>query len=158
MIIKLGSSNPIKLQALKDVIKFYSIFEAPEVEAVNVSSSVSEQPSSLDETIQGAFSRAEAAHIECDLSVGIEGGLMQVKQVATGYMNVAACSIFDGAEHYLGLSTAFEHPPSAIEAVFADNIDISAAYLAEGLTSSAKIGLDEGAIVLLTNQRVSRKD
>lgn len=73
-----ASKNPVKIQAVK--IGFEKMFPDQEFEFVGVSvpSNVSDQPSSNQETINGAKNRAENAAIDLpdgNYFIGIEGGV-----------------------------------------------------------------------------------
>ena len=61
MLIKVGSENSGKVQAVKELILEYDLLKAAEVLGVEVSSEVSSHPRSLDETISGAKNRARNA-------------------------------------------------------------------------------------------------
>ena len=158
MLIRVGSTNQVKLEAVQETIADYELLTDAKVLAANVGSDVSEQPASLAETVSGAKNRARNAFAECELSVGLEGGLMQVPESKTGYMNVCACAIYDGEQFHLGLSSGFEHPPAAIAAVFDQGLDISQAYHHVGLSASDELGRNQGAIGVLTRKRVMRKE
>ncbi len=76
MIVAVGSTNPTKIDPVRSVFQHH--FGEVEVIGVPVSSGVSEQPMSEDETYQGALNRAKAALEkipEATYGVGIEGGL-----------------------------------------------------------------------------------
>lgn len=75
-----------------------------------VSSSVSNQPKSLDETVRGAMNRALGSFVDCSYSFGIESGLMAVPNTKSGFMDVCVCAIYDGTEYHIGLSSAWEAP------------------------------------------------
>ncbi len=73
MKIIIGSKNPAKINAVKQVFtkKEYTF------EAVDVSSEVSDQPFSDEETIKGAVNRAQQALIQGkgQIGIGLEGGV-----------------------------------------------------------------------------------
>lgn len=71
MHVAVGSTNPVKQRAVKEVL------DDSTVTPVAVDSGVSEQPRSRAETIQGADIRARQAlaEVDADLAVGIEGGV-----------------------------------------------------------------------------------
>ena len=54
MRIGVGSTNKVKVNAVKEVIADYEMFKNAEVVPVGTSSGVSDQPLSLQETINGA--------------------------------------------------------------------------------------------------------
>lgn len=84
MIVFVGSTNPVKINAVKSAFKPSA--EEPKVIGLGVSSGVSEQPMSEQETRQGAMNRAKNA-VEMGLEqhqqdlgqdylgIGLEGGV-----------------------------------------------------------------------------------
>jgi len=158
MIINVASQNQVKVDAVKELIKAYDFISQAEVRGLEVSSEVSEQPKSLEETISGAINRARAVFSRCSYSFGIEGGLMQVPQTKTGNMNICACAIYDGENYHLGLSCAFEFPPVVTRMIYREGIDANEAFFKSGLTENRRIGSSEGIIGMLTRGRMTRKD
>ncbi len=156
MKINIGSKNEVKVGALKDAVKFYPALERAKIFSMAVETSAKAQPATLEETIRGARERATNAFLDCDLSFGLEDGLMKVDAARTGYMNVTACVIYDGANYYLGLSAAFEYPPKIIRLIFHEGLDVNQAFFEAGLTKKEKIGSAEGAVSVLTNGRWRR--
>ena len=76
MKIVVASENPVKIKATDSGFSTY--FEVNEVRGVSVSSGVSDQPMSDEETLTGALNRVENARKEfddADFWVGIEGGI-----------------------------------------------------------------------------------
>lgn len=93
MTVAIGSTNPIKIQAVKHAMEGH--FPQLKVVGVEVSSGVSEQPMSDDETQNGAENRARAALnavTEANLGIGLEGGVQSMKR---GLMNSVWCCIVD---------------------------------------------------------------
>lgn len=159
MRVVVGSTNEAKIGAVSDILKEYPHLAAASVEGVSVSSGVSNQPLTLEETVQGAMNRARAAFVDCDLSIGIESGLMHVPNTKSGYMDVSACAFYDGKEFHLGLSSAWEFPnPEITKLIVEKGMDMSQAINHMGLTSNPKVGSAEGAIGILTKGRVDRKE
>ncbi len=158
MKIIVGSTNFVKVEVVREVISSYGFLKGAEVIGVNVSSRVSAQPKSLEETLTGAMNRARYAFRDCDYSVGLEDGLMRVHWAKTGCMNVCVCDVFDGREHYLGLSSAFEYPLEVVRLVLKEGLDVNQAFHKIGLTDNPKIGSDEGAIGILSRGRLMRKE
>lgn len=78
------SKNPVKIEATKQA--FLSVFRNDKdnykFSGLSVSSQVSDQPMSQEETYQGAINRANNAkkEIEADYYVGIEGGIEIIKE------------------------------------------------------------------------------
>lgn len=158
MKINIGSKNKTKVLALEEILKDYPDFKESEVFGKDAVSGVSDQPKSLDETIKGAMGRAKSCFLDCDLSFGIESGLMKVPETKTGYMDLTACAIYDGEKFHLGLSSAFEYPAKVLDYVFKYNVELSTAYRELGMTNKEKIGEEEGIIGLLTKGRLVRKE
>jgi inosine/xanthosine triphosphatase len=156
-IIAVGSTNPVKLDAVRAAFAEAGRFGVFEVKGREVTSGVREQPTSLDETIRGAIGRARNAYVDCDLSVGIEDGLFAVPHTRSGYMNVCACAIFDGEREHLGLASAFEYPVEVVRFVIDEGLDVTQAFVKSGLSNNARLGAAEGAIGILTKGRLTRQ-
>lgn len=157
-IIKIGTKNAVKVNVLKDTVKDYPLLAGAAVFPVEVSTEVAEQPKSLEETISGAKARAKNAFTACDLSFGIEDGLMRVPGTLTGYMNVCVCAVYDVENYYLGISSAFEYPGKIVKILFREGLDVNQAFFETGLTKNKKIGSAEGAVAILTRNRWQRAD
>ncbi len=161
MIIAIGSTNPVKLQAVEEVVKDYTQLAQAQIQSFNVPSQVSDQPLSLEETIQGAKNRAKNAFIECGTctySFGIESGLMKAPGAQTSYIETSICSIFDGSLYAIGLSCGFEVPPKVLDLVLNKHMNLSDACYHAGITTNTKIGSAEGLIGILTEGRINRKE
>jgi len=158
MKIHVASKNPVKVKAVEETLVDYPLFRDAKVIGVESSSGVSEQPKSLEETVQGAVNRA----IEClkgsSYGFGIESGLMEVPHTKTGKMDFCACAIYDGAQIHLGLSNAFEFPPAVTKMIHEQGIDANEALYRCGITTDRKVGSSEGAISILTKGRLTRKE
>lgn len=77
MRIIVGSTNPVKVGAVEEAFKRY--WPECEVVGVEVSSGVSSQPMSEEETINGAINRAKASIGSHDFGIGIEGGVCTIQ-------------------------------------------------------------------------------
>jgi inosine/xanthosine triphosphatase len=75
MKIIIGSKNPAKIDAVKQVFSMKDF----EFITMNVSSGVSEQPFSDEETVNGAINRATQALVQGDgqIGIGLEGGVQE---------------------------------------------------------------------------------
>lgn len=156
--ICVGSENKAKVQAVTEILLDYAHLAHAEVHGVRTHSGVSDQPKSLEETVEGAMNRARGAFQDCRYSVGIESGLMHVPKTKSGYMDVCAAAIYDGTEFHLGLSSAWEFPDKEIiRSMIDEGLDMSQAINKAGLTKNPSIGSEEGAIGILTRGRVDRK-
>ena len=159
LIVNVGSQNVAKVAAAEQTLKEYEMFKDAKMVGMRVDSGVSEQPLTMEETVQGAVNRAKNCHKDCDFSIGIESGLIPVPHTISGYMNIGVCAIYDGKRFHLGLAPGFEYPKIAIDKVLKDDIDVSAAYKALALTDNEKLGNTEGGIVgKLTKGRTTRKE
>lgn len=158
MKINIGSTNPSKIEALKEIIKDYPFLLGANISSIKVNSEVSDQPMGIKEITTGATNRAKNAFNNCDFSIGLEGGLIEVPNTKTGYMNVCACSIYDGKEQHLGLSCAFEIPKKVIKLVKEKKLNVSDAVYQSKISENKNIGYAEGIIGILTKGRITRKD
>ncbi len=156
MKVGVGSKNKTKVEAVAEILKDYPLFAGAEVEGVVVEIEEFGHPKSLGETVAGAAARAKQAQVGRDYGFGIEGGLMEVPQTKTGYMEVAVCAIFDGKQIHLGLSQAFEWPQKVIDLILNEGLDGSQAAKSAGLTQQDKIGEHGGFIELFTKGRTNR--
>lgn len=158
MKINIGSKNDIKIEALKELIQDYPHLKDAVVSSFEIISGVSDQPKSLDETVQGAINRARGAFEKgCNYGFGIESGLMSVPNTKSGFMDVCICLIYDGAEYHIGLSSAWEAPKKVMEFMLKDNLDMNQAALKAGLTNNPKVGTAEGLVGIMTKGRLDRK-
>jgi inosine/xanthosine triphosphatase len=163
MKLIIGSENPVKVGALKEVIKDYDLLKNSKIYTKNVSSGVSEQPSSLEETIEGAINRSKNSYDSdilrrFDYSFGIESGLIYIPRTKSGKMDVCFCSIYDGKNIILGMSRCFELPIDSMRIIKKEGKTLNDAFYELGITDNPKIGSDEGASGILTKGRVTRKD
>ena len=159
MTLALGSINRVKIEALVEVIQEYPNLSGATVISHAVSSDVSEQPISLEETIRGAKNRAEKAfHASSSTyGFGIESGLFAAPGSKSGFLEACICAIYDGTHHYIGLSCGFEVPQQILDLVFQKKMDLSQACHYSGISSDPKLGSGEGLIGILTKGRIDRK-
>lgn len=157
-MIMIGTTNPTKIQAVKEVVETSPLFKEMKVGSCASESGVSEQPMSCEETIRGAKNRARNAFKDCKYSVGLESGLMDAPGSNTGMIEFCVCAIYDGVHYGIGTSCGFELPKEVLRLIKEKGMDLGEAYLHSGLTDNPKLGAAEGAIGLLTRMRVTRKD
>ena len=158
MIIKVGSKNPAKIEAVTEIIQDYDLLKGATVVGVEVESGIVEQPLTLEETIQGAMNRAKNAFQDCAYSFGLESGLFPVPHTKSGYMDTGVCAIYDGQQFHLGLSSPFEYPKEITRLVVAEGKNVSAAAKITKLTDHPYVGHAQGMIGIVTKGRVTRKD
>jgi len=113
MKIAIGSTNPVKVQAVEAVLR--RVYSNPEAIAVAVDSGVPDQPYGDEQTRAGAVNRARRALAEAgaDLGVGLEGGLIDTEH---GLMTCAWCAIVD-SDGALGIGGGVNVllPPAVVE-------------------------------------------
>ena len=156
--INSASPNPAKIAAVTETIAHYDFLKNFKTKSLIVDSGVSDQPKSLEETIEGAINRAKNSFSDCHYSFGIESGMMVVPKTKTGYMDVCVCAIYDGEEVYLGLSSAWETPEKVFHEMFENGLDMNQAAFKAGLTANAQVGSAEGLIGIVTKNRLTRKE
>ncbi len=148
-----GSTNPVKIVATAAVLRrVYG--EDVDVEPVTVESGVSRQPWGDEETLRGAFNRAQAAQRMggATLGVGFEGGLLEVQgQVFT----CAWCAVVrdDGAVGTAGGESVLLPPPVA--AAVRAGAELGPAM--DALTGLHNTKQGSGAIGILTGSLLDRQ-
>lgn len=151
MIIRVGSKNPVKVEAVKEY------FPEFDVEGVEVDSGTDEQPKSLQETLRGAQTRAERCKGGADWGIGVESGIMPLNVRGADWLNIVTCSIWNGKKHCIGIGSGFIVPPKFINIALSDKVDLSEAAFQAGFTPKKRIGYEEGIISLLTDGKMARK-
>src|SRR3989344_8362434 len=159
MKIAVGTTNAAKVTAVREILADYPHLKDAEIVSVKTKSGVADQPLSLKATIEGALNRAKSTYNDCEYSIGIESGLMEVPFTKGGYMDVCAAVVYDGQEAHIGLSPAWEFPdPRGTKLMIEAGKNMSEAINEVGLTQNPHIGAAEGAIGVMTKGRVDRKE
>ncbi|MEK7496741.1 MAG: inosine/xanthosine triphosphatase [Patescibacteria group bacterium] len=158
MKVNIGSKNQTKIQAVSEALKESKIFKDAEVYSVDVVTDKFGHPIGMSAVVQGAMARAKQAFKDCDFSVGIEGGLIEVSSTKSGYMQIEVCAIHDGSKFHLGLSPAHEWPKLVTDLIVNKGLDGSQALREAGFTDHEKIGTAEGGIWILTHGKINRKE
>ncbi|MFT8322839.1 MAG: DUF84 family protein [Bacillus sp. (in: firmicutes)] len=150
MKICIGTKNPAKIAAVKEGFQFN---KEAEFLPLDISSCVSDQPFSDEETIRGAVNRAKGAVMEGhgDIGIGLEGGVQPAKEgiylCNWGALATKEGHIFTGGGARLLLPKELESDLLA-GGELGDIIDRYAKKL--------NVRHNEGAIGILTNGKVSR--
>ncbi len=153
MKVNVGSKNPVKVQATRNVLE--KIYENVKVDSTQVDSGVPDQPIGLDQTIEGAINRAKNAYTQTfDLSVGIESGLLKTPQTITGYIDLQWCAIFDGKKNSLGVSAGFEYPPLIMKEVLKGR---EVGDIMDEFTGIDDLGEKMGAVSYLSQGMLNRR-
>lgn len=162
MLIAIGTKNQAKIQALQETLEEIRCFDSFEILSFSVSSGVSDQPLSLEETITGAKNRARASFLLPDSAphygFGIESGLIQAPGTRTGFLNLCVCCIYNGKNYNTGFSTGFEVPFPILQRVIEEKLDLSQACIASGISANKKLGEEEGLIGILTKGKINRQE
>ena len=154
MKIVVGSTNQNKIDGVaKACARFFSNVN---VIATPAESGVHEQPFGFEEIVNGAKKRAISAYTayrECQLSIGIEAGFVDINKK---HMNITVAAAYDGKKVHLGCGPMFEVPDNITERVvkkresFGEMIN----EISNNKTNSA----EEGAIGFLTDKKVLRHE
>jgi len=150
MNIRVGSLNPVKLNAVKEVLESHG----HKVEGVQVLSEVSQQPFSDLETIQGAKNRAKATLKESgDIGIGLEAGVEcfneQLYLVNWGVLMTASGKCFYGGGTRIPL-------PLELRDALESGMELAEAM--DRYTKKQDIRSKEGAIGILTANYFNRKE
>ncbi len=155
MIINVGTTNPTKITAVKNLVIGHKLFKGAVVKAVEVDIEEFGHPKTLNATIGGAKQRAKQAFADCAYSVGLESGVFKAPHTKSGYLETTACTIYDGDNYHVGLAPSFEWPTEMVELIL-DGYDGSQAFKMVGLTQHEKIGVAEGGVHVLTHGKINR--
>lgn len=157
-VVAVGSGNPNKLDSVRRAFGCFPGFKGASFISMKSPSGVSDQPVGYEAILKGADNRAKGACDGHHYGVGLESGLVPVSGTATGYMNLTACVIFDGAHFYRGVGPAFELPSSVCRMVVEEGCELDEAVCRAGLSENERIGYAQGLIGILSDGAVTRTD
>jgi inosine/xanthosine triphosphatase len=152
--VAVGSSNPVKVAAVREVLRFI----APEaiVAGVAVESGVPDQPWGDEETIRGARTRALAAReaLSAELGIGLEGGVVRNDD---GTLRTCAWAVVvgEGGREGVGGSLAISLPERVAVLVRA-GLELGSAM--DAVTGTRDVKYDAGAVGVLTAGLVDRQE
>ena len=152
MKIAVGSTNPVKLAAVRKVL--LPLFPVAEFVAVDVSSGVDEQPWGDDQTRTGALNRARNARSQVNgtFGIGLEGGL---DRTPAGIMTCAWCAIINGTGVIgFGGGVKMLLPPAVVQNIEATG-ELGPAI--DSLVNQYNTKQGRGAVGILTNGLTSRQ-
>ena len=152
MKIAVGSTNPVELAAVREVL--VRLFPKAEFVAVDVSSGVAEQPWGDEPTRTGALNRAKNARSQVDATfgVGLEGGL---DRTPAGIMTCAWCAIINGTGAVgFGGGVKMLLPPAVIQNI-EETGELGPAI--DTLVNRHNTKQGQGAVGILTNGLTSRQ-
>lgn len=154
MRVAIGSTNPAKVQAVKDAFK--KVWPNKKFEFIpnEVKSKVSRQPRSDKECIKGARNRAKHAIklANADFGVGLEGGVHKVtnKWFDSGWIVVIGRN---GAEG-IGCSIKIQTPSKMIKLMDKNNLELGEVDDIVFKTKNSK--QKQGHFGLMTNNAIKR--
>jgi len=154
--VAVGSTNPVKLEAVKE--GFRSVFPGDALEFVSLeaASGVSDQPMGDAETRLGAENRAaNTRHLmpDADFWVGVEGGTEEVSGSPAGMLTFAWVVILSRERRGQARTAAFELP-EAVAALVRGGLELGDADDLVFKTSNSK--RRNGAVGLLTGNVITR--
>ncbi len=152
-LVIVGSSNPVKLAAVRAVLS--RVAAEIRVEGVQVASGVPDQPFGDDETRRGAEARARAALqiSAAGLAVGLEGGVVVE---ADGSMRTCAWAVAIGRDGTCGIGGSLSMPlPSGVADRIRSGEELGHAMDAVARKVGTKHGL--GAVGILTAGLIDRQ-
>jgi inosine/xanthosine triphosphatase len=152
--VAVGSSNPVKVQAVREVLRFI----APEaiIAGVPVESGVPDQPWGDEETIRGARARAIAARdaLSMEIGVGIEGGVVEN---ADGSLRTCAWAVIVGEDGREGIGGSLAMGlPASVAALVRSGMELGDAM--DAVTGKVDVKRMAGAVGILTSGLVDRQE
>ncbi|MEX2723038.1 MAG: inosine/xanthosine triphosphatase [Candidatus Freyarchaeota archaeon] len=156
-IIAVGSENPVKIAAVKNVMQ--KLLGDVKICGVKVSSGTPPQPLGLKQTLEGAINRAQKALAKVDgaiLGVGIEAGLIDIRlNGELHYLDFQYCVILDKeGRRTFGAGPGFEYPPIVNQKVIKQNFEVG--EVMEEITGIKNLGEKMGAIGYLSHGLIDR--
>jgi inosine/xanthosine triphosphatase len=150
MKVSIGSTNKAKIAAVKDGFAQGDIVFL----CLEVSSQVSPQPFSDDETMRGAINRAQNALYEgnTDIGIGLEGGVVETPQ---GLFLCNWGALTDGDITVVAGGARIQLPEE-LEIPLLNGMELGP--LMERYSQNENIRQGEGAIGVLTNGHINRKE
>ena len=151
--IAVGSANPVKIAAARGV--FAPLVPDAVIEGIAVASTVADQPVGDEETVRGAIARARAAcdAAGADLGVGIEGGVVELRDGAMRTCAWAAIVTADGRSS-VGGSLAMPLP-ARVAAWVRGGMELGHAM--DQLVAETGTKRGKGAVGILTAGLVDRR-
>jgi len=157
MRVLVGSVNPVKIVAVRDVFEPY--FPGAQVEGIETLSGVPAQPVG-DDTFTGAENRARAllarnaeAGLGAEFCVGLEGGIAQYH--ARWFAFGAICVADATGRLGFGVSPLFELPPGVVDDLLGGS---ELGHVMDRLAGEHNTKQRGGAVGILTGGRITRRE
>ena len=184
MIIFVGSTNPVKINAVKQVFSIIFPNKNITVKSLDVSSEVSNQPIELNNVVKGAVKRAQNAlekakkifptYFENEnkdedknedkekdeqiFSIGIEAGLVSIPFTISGYLDYQFCAIIDKTGKIsIGSNSGWEYPSEVINSII-NNRDLEIADIMAKISGDNEIKHRGGAIGYFSKGKLKREE
>lgn len=156
VVVAVGSRNAAKTAGVRRA--FSAFFQDVEIKEVDTTSLVRAQPTSLDETVEGAEERAIFAleSARSDFGVGVEAGLIGLGKGWPGHhLNLQVAAVLDFAGHLsFGCSSGFPIPTRFVERVKQNREELD--RYARELTGVREVREEHGIVYHLSGRRLSR--
>lgn len=151
MHVVVGSTNPVKVAAVESALERFD----PVVTARAVDSGVSAQPRSLEETVEGAQTRAHnaSAGSDCAYAVGLESGVARLESLSGSYLLTWA-AVTDGAALEVGGGPTMRLPPRVAARVDAGE---SLGGVMNDVYGRERVGETEGTLGVLSDGLLERR-
>ncbi len=152
-VIAVGSTNPVKVRAVRAVLGVLA--PLARIEGVAVASGVPDQPFGDDETIRGALARAAAAReaANAELGVGIEGGVVEQ---ADGSLRTCAWAAIVSADGRTSVGGSLSMPlPRRVAEMIRDGLELGHAM--DRLVGGHDTKRGAGAVGILTAGLMDRQ-
>ncbi|WP_026693622.1 DUF84 family protein [Peribacillus kribbensis] len=145
----IGSKNPMKVKAVKDVLDEFEIL------SMEAKSGVSEQPLSDEETITGAINRAKQCvdELQAEIGFGLEGGVLQTER-GVFLCNWGALAS-KGGEVFIAGGARIPLPEEIGKRLMNGE---ELGPIMNDYTERHNVSKKEGAIGVFTNERIVRSD
>ena len=150
MIVNVGSLNRVKCEAVEEVCR--ALFGDVTVRQHRIDSGVSHTPSTDQEILRGATSRAAGAfHASpADLGIGLEGG---IDPGPYGPLLKGWVAVYDGADMFTASTPAMPFPRHLFERVKEGR---ELADVMDEASGKKDVRSNEGAFGILTANRITR--
>jgi inosine/xanthosine triphosphatase len=152
MKIAVGSHNPVKITAVRNVL--LKVYPQAEIIAVEVESGVPDMPLSDEAAIQGARNRARQARdlLQADLGIGLEGGTTTVRG---HHLTAGWAAVFDGTKYGIGGGGHLLLPPAVDRKIIQEKKELGTAI--DELVGGHNLKQKMGAIGILTGGLSTRQ-
>lgn len=146
LTLVVGSTNKVKVQAIQSVFSNFKIV------SYDANSHVSNQPTTDEETLQGAINRAKEARKQGSIGIGLEGGVCFMPQ---GLMLINYGALVDKDNNLYIAGGARIFLPKAIQIGIEQGLELG--DVMDAYTKREGIREQEGAIGVFTANQVKRQ-